>query len=77
MPICQFTGKSFEVSPAEMALRKKLAYYSSSAQDQSYDVKFGYNLTQCKFAEYSAHCFQCQNIFGCCGLVGKKYYIFN
>ncbi|MDD4318944.1 MAG: hypothetical protein PHW10_01295 [Candidatus Peribacteraceae bacterium] len=27
--------------------------------------------------EYSAHCFQCQHCFGCCGLVGKKYHIFN
>lgn len=55
----------------------ELVYYSSCAQDKCYDVKFGYNLVQCRFAEYSAYCFQCKNIFGCCGLVGKEYYIFN
>ena len=53
----------------------ELVYYGSSVQDKCYDVKFGYNLIQCRFAQYSAHCFQCENIFGCCGLGGKKYYI--
>jgi len=55
----------------------ELIFFSSGIQDKCYDVKFGYNLTQCRFAQYSAFCFQCKNIFGCCGLVGKEYFIFN
>ncbi|MFA5272715.1 MAG: hypothetical protein WC353_00985 [Candidatus Peribacter sp.] len=54
-----------------------LVYYSSSALDKCYDVRFGYGLIQCKYTEYCAQCFQCQHCFGCCGLVGKKYHIFN
>lgn len=62
------------VSPA---VDVELLYYSSMVQDQCYDVKFGYNLVQCKWMEYCAHSFQCQHCFGCCGLTGKKHYIFN
>lgn len=57
--------------------KSELLYCTSMAQDQCYDVKFGYNVIQCKFMEYCAHCFQCERCFGCCGLVGKKYHIFN
>ena len=59
------------------AINSELVYCSSLAQDQCYDNKFCYNTIQCKYAEYAAHCFQCDHIFGCCGLVGKKYHIFN
>lgn len=52
-------------------------YYNCMVQDHTYDMKFCYNTIQCKMGEYSAHCFQCSNIFGCCGLSGKKYHIFN
>ena len=55
----------------------ELVYMSSSALDKCYSVRFGYGLIQCKFLEYCAHCFQCQHCFGCCGLVKKKYHIFN
>jgi len=58
-------------------LGAELAYLSCCAQDQCYDIKFGYNLIQCRFMEYCAQCFQCEYCFGCCGLVGKKYHIFN
>lgn len=58
-------------------LGTQLAFYSCCAQDQCYDIKFGYNVIQCKFMEYCAQCFQCQHCFGCCGLVGKKYHLFN
>lgn len=54
-----------------------LVYCSSSALDKCYAVRFGYGLIQCKFMEYCAHCLQSKNCFGCCGLVGKEYYIFN
>ncbi|MDD5056177.1 MAG: hypothetical protein PHZ00_08005 [Candidatus Peribacteraceae bacterium] len=62
------------VSPA---VNVQLAYYSCTVQDNSYDCKFCYNVIQCKFTEYCAHCFQCQHCFACCGVVGKKYCIFN
>jgi len=62
------------ISPA---VNVQLVYYSCTVQDQCYDVQYGYNLGQCKWMEYCAHCFQCQHCFGCCGLTGKKYYIFN
>ncbi|MFC1748814.1 hypothetical protein ACFL2V_08400, partial [Pseudomonadota bacterium] len=59
------------------AIETERGYYNALVQAHCYDVKYSYNLITCKFAEYSAHCFQCENIFGCCGLSGKKYYIFN
>jgi len=59
------------------AVNTELAYSCSLAQDSCYMNRFCYNTIQCRFADYSAHCFQCENIFGCCGLVGKKYHIFN
>lgn len=55
----------------------ELSYYSSTVQDQSYAVHLSYDLAQCKYMEYCAHCFQCEQCFACCGLVGKKYHIFN
>ena len=58
-------------------LNCEIAYLSTLAQDKCYDVRFVYNLVQCKYLEYCAQCFQCQYCFGCCGLVGKKYCIFN
>jgi len=55
----------------------ELLYFSSMPQDHCYDIRCSHNVVQCKFMEYCAHCFQCQHCFGCCGLVGKKYHIFN
>ncbi|MFH0769853.1 MAG: hypothetical protein V1926_00575 [Candidatus Peregrinibacteria bacterium] len=55
----------------------QLCYCTSLAQDDAYMAKFCCNITQSRFMEYSVHCFQCQHCFGCCGLVGKKYHIFN
>ncbi len=62
------------VSPA---VNVELAYCTCTVQDSCYDCRYCYNLIQCKFVEYCAHCFQCEHCFGCCGLVGKKYRIFN
>lgn len=59
------------------AIGSELAYSCCLAQDTCYDNRFCYNTIQCRFAKYCAHCIQCEYIFGCCGLVGKKYYIFN
>ncbi|MDD5469666.1 MAG: hypothetical protein PHO92_02600 [Candidatus Peribacteraceae bacterium] len=59
------------------AVGVELVYCSTTPQDKCYDIRFGYNIMQCKYMEYCAQCFQCQHCFGCCGLVGKKYHIFN
>ncbi|ALM10062.1 MAG TPA: hypothetical protein DEB30_03400 [Candidatus Peribacter riflensis] len=59
------------------AVGSELVYGSTEPQDKCYDVKFGYNVMQCKYMEYCAQCFQCKHCFGCCGLVGKEYHIFN
>lgn len=58
-------------------MTSELVYFSSMAQDQCYNIKFCYDVIQCKDMEYSAHCYQCKNCFGCCGLVGKQYCVFN
>lgn len=55
----------------------ELVYYSCTAQDKCYDIRFCFNLIRCKFMEYSAHCYNSEHCFGCCGLTNKKYYIFN
>lgn len=46
-------------------------------QDKCYTIQASHNCTQCRFCTYCAYCFQCEHCFGCCGLVGKKYHIFN
>lgn len=43
----------------------------------SYYVIFSFSVSHCKFVEYSAYLQNCQNCFGCCGLVDKQYCIFN
>ncbi len=42
-----------------------------------YETKFCFSTDHSKFVEYSAFLKNCENCFGCCGLVGKKYHIFN
>lgn len=55
----------------------ELVYYSENTMDHSYDIKWCFEVSQCKYMEYCGYCFQCDHCFGCCGLVKKKYYIFN
>lgn len=43
----------------------------------SYDIRNCFNAYNSKFCEYSAFLDRCEECFGCCGLVGKKYHIFN
>lgn len=43
----------------------------------SYYAMFSFSVSHCKFVEYSAYLQNCQYCFGCCGLVNKKYCIFN
>lgn len=59
------------------SLKGELIYYSLRSLDNCYDNQFCFNTPQSKHMRYSAYCFQCEHCFGCCGLVGKKYYIFN
>lgn len=55
----------------------ELVYCSVNVQDRCYDIRFCADVIQCRSMEYSAHCLQCEQCFGCCGLVGRKYHIFN
>lgn len=55
----------------------EIVFNSSLPQDHCYDIRCCCDMVQCKYMEYSAHCFQCEHCFGCCGLVGKKYHLFN
>jgi len=55
----------------------ELLYCSVNPMDHCYQVRWCVQPTQCKFCDYCAYCFQCEHCFGCCGLVGKKFHIFN
>ncbi len=55
----------------------ELVFNSTLPQDSSYDIRSCCDMIQCKWMEYCAHCYQCEHCFGCCGLVGKKYHLFN
>jgi len=57
--------------------KNEMVYMSSMAQNNCYDIRCCYNVMQSKQMEYSAHCFNSQNCFGCCGLTNKQYHIFN
>jgi len=60
-----------------MAFQTELCYCSLGPQENCYDIRFCIDVIECKWMEYCAHCFQSEHCFGCCGLVGKKYHIFN
>ncbi len=51
--------------------------YSSILPVYCYEAKFCFTTDHSKFVEYSAFLKNCEYCFGCCGLVGKKYHIFN
>ncbi|OGJ70137.1 hypothetical protein A3G69_00050, partial [Candidatus Peribacteria bacterium RIFCSPLOWO2_12_FULL_53_10] len=55
----------------------ELVHFTALPQDHCYEIKCCCDVVQCKWMEYSTHCFQCQHCFGCCGLVGKQYCVFN
>ena len=59
------------------SLHSELIFSSLRSLDNCYDNQFCFDTPQSKFMRYSAYCFQCENCFGCSGLVGKKYHIFN
>jgi hypothetical protein len=51
--------------------------YNSGAQVESYEVACSFLLDHVRFATYSAYSSKCENIFGCCGLLGVKNAIMN
>lgn len=51
--------------------------YSSGAQVKCYDIGFSFMLDNTRFARYSAYSSKCENVFGCCGLLGWKNAILN
>lgn len=55
----------------------EFCFYSILAQDKCYDIRFCSQMAHCQYMQYCAFCLNCQNCFGCCGLVNKKYFIFN
>ncbi|PID70235.1 hypothetical protein CSB37_02515 [bacterium DOLZORAL124_38_8] len=55
---------------AELAYQCVLPVYS-------YFVRFCSAVNNCKFCDYSMFLQNCEHCFGCCGLFGKKYCIFN
>ncbi len=55
----------------------ELCYCSSMCQIRCYQARFNFNVSECQYTDYCGYCFQCEHCFGCCGLVGKKYCIFN
>jgi hypothetical protein len=54
-----------------------LCYLSVLVTDNSQGIKCCYNVSNCKQLIYSAHCYNCEHCFACCGLVGKQYCIMN
>lgn len=51
--------------------------YLSTLPVYSYEVRYSFNISHCRFVEYSTHLLNCNYCFGCCGLVNEKYCIFN
>lgn len=70
-------GFNKDILNSVSAFKSELVYYSALPQDECYDIRMCYNVIQCKYLEYSAHCFNSQYCFGCCGLANKQYCIFN
>lgn len=55
----------------------EFCFYSVLVQDNYYEIRTCFNVTQSQFLEYCANCYKCKNCFGCAGLVNKEFYIFN
>ncbi len=55
----------------------ELVYQCSACGDRTYNAKFCSTCITVTNAEYSFECFHCKDIFGCVGLKGQQYCIFN
>lgn len=51
--------------------------FSAGAQIKTYEIEYSFMLDNTRFALHSAYSSKCQNIFGCCGLLGAKNAIMN
>ncbi|MBI2484672.1 hypothetical protein HYW18_00770 [Candidatus Uhrbacteria bacterium] len=51
--------------------------WGCSTGSRSANCLFSYLVVNCQRVEYSMHCYDCENCFGCVGLNRKKFHIFN
>jgi hypothetical protein len=51
--------------------------YMCSLPVYSYETRFSFSVSHCRFVEYSAYMQNCQYCFACCGLVNEKYCVLN
>lgn len=58
-------------------LNVERVYNVVMGSENCYDLYCCFNMVRCQFMRYCAYCVGCSNCFGCCGLVNKKFYIFN
>jgi hypothetical protein len=51
--------------------------YMCSLPVYCYEARFCFSVSHCRFVEYCAYMQNCQYCFGCCGLVNRKFCVFN
>jgi hypothetical protein len=51
--------------------------YMCSLPVYCYEARRCFSVSHCRFVEYSAYMQNCQYCFGCCGLVNRKFCVFN
>ena len=51
--------------------------YMCSLPVYCYESRYCFSVSHCRFVEYCGYMQNCQYCFGCCGLVNKKYCVFN
>lgn len=55
----------------------ELCYQTIGCGINAYEVRSSLHVYESKFCDYSIFLERCEHCFACCGLVGKKYHIFN
>lgn len=51
--------------------------YMTSLPVYSYEARYCFSVSNCKFVKYSAYLQNCKYCFGCCSLVNEEYCVFN
>ncbi len=51
--------------------------YMTSLPVYSYEARYCFSVSNCKFVTYSAYLQNCKYCFGCCGLMNEQYCVFN
>lgn len=51
--------------------------YMTSLPVYSYEARYSFSISNCKFVTYSAYLQNCNYCFGCCGLVNARYCVLN